>query len=239
MSTVLPRWRAAYRLRVSPGRAGLLLLAGAPLLLLLPLGRVPIFDGWIGAGTTLGLLYAFALAPVLGTDAGQAEPALLWIYQKGASVTDHVTARLCLDAALGLGLVCWWALVWLLVDLAIAHEPVLQIAVTTLAMALAFLIGLAFLFAAGATGTRRGTDLLAGLALIAMLQPLILPALPLPVRTAVHWLLPPIPDAITFATDLARGRWSPAAAAFAQVSAYVLACTAIGALFLERWRPRT
>ncbi|MBI4544341.1 MAG: hypothetical protein HY703_04015 [Gemmatimonadetes bacterium] len=239
MNRTSRQWRLAYWWRVSPGRTGLSILLVAPAVLLLPLGRLGFWEQWFVGATVLAWLGAFVLAALVGRDSGAPSRSLVWLYQKGISPADQLVSYWLLDAALGTSVVAWWGAAWLAANAVLAGEPIRYVASFALCMELIFLIGHAFLFPLAALGSKRGVDLLALLALLAMLQPVLqfLEALPQGAREALHWVLPPLVDATRVGPVLAHGLWTELIPALAHILAWLASCLMIGIIALRRWRP--
>src|SRR5688500_19201843 len=69
-----------------------------PALLLLPLERGAFFESWLQGAVVFGWLYALMAATTFGASAGLLETHVLWLFQKGVSLTDYSLARLLIAA---------------------------------------------------------------------------------------------------------------------------------------------
>lgn len=230
-------WSIARWSRGIPGARALAVLAAAPVLLLAPEVEGPFLGDWGATAKRLTVLYAFIVAVVVGRESGRPGPWLIWLFQKGRSVPDHMLGRWLLDAALATGLLLWWYLVWIAARALHPDVSVIGILASFPGLMASLLIAHAVLFALSATGSERGSDLLVGIWFIAVLQAFALRLLPPPLATALHWVLPPFMDAYPLGGDLIAADWSAVAGSVFQITAYTATCLWIGITALKRWRP--
>jgi hypothetical protein len=229
---VLARWQSRRWLRVSPGRRGLSVLAGLPTAYALPLERV--FSTWWTGSVAVTWLGAFAMAATLGRDSGRPSASLLWTYQKGIPRADYVATVWLLDASLGLGLLLWWAAVWVLVGVWRGEAAVAPAALLFALGALTFLIAHAFLLVPAAAGSSRGVDLLVLLGLVSLLEPLLARLLSPAGRALLHVAVPPFQDALQVTRGLADGVPLEYGAEWLHVTVFLAAGVAVGLRLASR-----
>lgn len=227
------RWTRAH-----PGRLGLALFLLTPLVFLLPLQAVGLFQEWKDGAGILALLIPLCWVAVLARDSGRPEPSLIWLYQKGVRIEDWVILRwlsdlmlttilaLLLGPALLAG--AWfWSSSW---------QPAFAIAAAAGGLCLALTAG-AFLLAAGAAGTTRGVDLLTLLMVLGAVEPLFGSKLRPPVKAALHWIVPPVLDSAQLGSQLVRQNWHDALHSGLHVALWWTVMVLIALTLLARWRP--
>jgi hypothetical protein len=237
MIEVAGRWRLARWYRTRPGMPGLALAGLYPLVFFLPLGDLPVFDGrWQGAAI-LGWLGAFALGTGLGRISSAPQPSWIWLFQKGLNVPDFVLAGWLLDVGLAFAVVGWWGGIWIAADVA-GGAAVIPYVGAFLALSVAtFLVAHVFLFAVGATGWERATDLVVLLGLVSLLEPALLGSLEGWSGAVVHALLPPFRDAIELHGLIRSGDLADTSGPLFHITAFTTVGLTVGALQLRRWRP--
>lgn len=232
-------WQRARWTRVVPGRLGGAALLVPPILFFLPLGDFGLFDSWRQGSVAVASLGALMLAMGLGRDSATRDPTEFWIYQKGISLADWGITRWMLDAALALVVFVAWLVAWRL-GAAIAGEVA---SMRVLAALLIWLVSIhliltAILFAMGAMGSSRGTEVAIMLVLLAMLQPIILRLGPASLARIMDVLLPPLLTAVNVRVGIGAGESLRALLpSLLHVGTYVAVLLAVGSMFLVRRRP--
>ena len=237
MRSAVATWHLACWTRKTPGRGGLWVIAAMPLALALPF-EVLADDGGQEAAVGISCAWAVLLSAIVGRTTGVPGGWLLWPYQKGASVSDHMVARWVMDLALVAAAILAWCGVWALLIASGARPGSLPIvAATAAAMLLTALWATALLFLVGASGTERTTDVLAALSVVSIAQLVFIRRLPAPWDQLVHAVLPPLLEATGVVAQVASGDVHGMAANAGQVFAWSLACMVGAVVQLRRWRP--
>lgn len=103
------RWQLARWTRLTPGRAGLIVLALYPALFFAPLQHIPLFDSWTNAASTFLMLGILGAAFAMMRDVGAPHAAEYWMFQKGVDLPSLALTRWSSDLLFGGGLALWWA----------------------------------------------------------------------------------------------------------------------------------
>lgn len=229
----LQEWR--YR---AAADARLVMIAIAPLSLFLPLDYGGFFQNWLQGAVIVGWLYALFAAATLAAGAGALELHVLWLFQKGISLTDYTLARFLL-ASLALVIVTGYGAAVFAIAALLNEQFTLSVLVTwILTVNLVALLAAAVLFLVSSFDLRRGTDFLLIVTLLAMLRDVIFSGLPAPLRSAVFLILPPLHSALVFVQTLTAGDLANATSAGARVLSYMIVCIGIATVRHRRWRPR-
>lgn len=233
-------WQVARWKRVVPARLGGAALLVPCVLFFLPLGDFGWFQSWRhGAGVAISLSAA-ALTVALGRESASPQPSEFWVYQKGLSLADWGMTRWLLDMALVTAVLTAWLVAWWVASVVAGDVATLRgiAALIVWLLNLQLIVG-SLLFAIGATGSSRGTDVSVLFFFLVMLQPLLTHAsAPSWVVVTAKAVLPPIHPALDVRAAIVTGMpFRSLLPPLLHVGAYVTLLLVAGTFLLARRRP--
>lgn len=235
MTPTVLKWQVEKLAHTPAGARSLAVLATWPACMLIPWTSVGFFAEMLQATLVISTIYVLIVALTLGADAGRHRNTTFWLFQKNIDLAEYASAEWLAGAALGCACVIYatsWHVLAMAFRAGVRPTPLFVVLGVSLIL---LMVIQATLFLLNSAGFARSAEAVIGLVLLAASIDGILLRAPMAVRRAVHFSLPPIPDAFRCVEGLANGLWPVALGHLAHVTIYVTGCL-LAAQSLQRIR---